>query len=158
MIILLYILPLFFMVMVKGSDDMHIDMIPEIIEISGNDDISESIINGFFHEHEEGLRAKIKPILMNRIERESSDTKMLLLRFSHIHTPLAQTEHDPIGAKALELMTAALKEVIEDGEREKRSRCTRFTTVALSTGLALACTTIGAIVSAVVTESVTNNC
>lgn len=151
--IMLALLLSFFMV--KCSDDMHIDIISTLPEAPSNEDISESIMNGFFPVHEEDLRAKLRPILINRIEKEDRHTKMVLLRLSHIHTPLAQSEHDPIGAKVLELMTDALKEVAEDGDRVRRSRCTRFTTIALSTGLALAGTAVGAIVSAVITASVT---
>lgn len=143
--------------MVKCSNDVHVDVIAVLSDTPSNEDIAESIINGFVHEDEKVIRPKIKPILTEIIERESEDTKRVLIRVSHLHTPLSQSENDPIAGKALELFTDALARTIEYEEHQKQSRCTRFTTIALSAGLALAGTAVGAAVSAAITNA-TSNC
>jgi len=143
-----------------GSDDISLDLSSAVCAFStvhvdpSEEDIAESIINGFFQENGHIIRPKVKPVLTEHIRRESQEIKIVLAKATISHTPLSHSNGDTISTKILQLFGDALDEVMEIEEEKNRSRCTRFTTLLVAGGIGVAGTTLGALISALVTVNI----
>lgn len=129
---------------------------------ASEEDIAETIMNGFLTQSNHKLSPYIKTILVERIKREQEEVKITLARVAHAHTPISQSQ-DPVSVKVAEIFTEAMEEALDmheqksqEAQREIDSRCKRTTTIILVGGLTLIGTALGALVSALITNAVTN--
>lgn len=125
-----------------------------------DEDIAETLMNGFFMQNGKRVRSKIRPILIEYIKREEDAVRIVLSHAALAPAPPISASNNPLNVKMFELLSEAIDEAIAQDERksqereqEYESRCKRGTVFILSGLLGLGGAAIGAAITAAITAS-----